>query len=67
MNKHEELIPQFRKECGFEIDEDDEDYFSDSDQSEEMRDAAVYWAIGRGMNPKDARAFARSVIYGVEE
>jgi hypothetical protein len=63
MNKHEELIELFKKECGYEIDEDD---FSD-DQFEEMRSAAVYWAIGKGLSPKDARAFARSVIYGVEE
>ena len=63
MNKHEELIPQFRKECGFEIDEDD---FSD-DQFEDMWVAAKYWAIGRGLSPKDARAFAQSVLYGVEK
>ena len=63
MNKHKDLIPLFKTQCGYEIDEDD---LSD-DQFEEMRSAAVYWAIGRGLSPKDARSFARSVIYGVEE
>jgi hypothetical protein len=63
MNKHEELIPLFKTQCGYEIDEDD---FSD-DQFEEMRSAAVYWAIGKGLSPKDAREFARTVVYGVEE
>ena len=63
MNKHKELIPLFKTQCGYEIDEDD---FSD-DQFEEMRSAAVYWAIGKGLSPKDAREFARTVVYGVEE
>jgi hypothetical protein len=63
MNKHEDLIPLFKTQCGYEIDEDD---FSD-DQFEEMRSAAVYWAIGKGLSPKDAREFARTVVYGVEE
>ena len=63
MNKHEKLILLFKTECSYEIDEDD---FSD-DQSEDMRSAAVYWAIGKGLSPKDAREFARTVVYGVEE
>jgi hypothetical protein len=63
VNKHKELIPLFKTQCGYEIDEDD---FSD-DQAEDMRSAAVYWAIGKGLSPKDAREFARTVVYGVEE
>ena len=58
-----QLISLFKSQCGFEIDEFD---LSD-DEAEEARSAAVYWAIGRGMAAKDAREFARSVIYGCGE
>lgn len=73
MNKHEELIELFKKACDFgtQWQHFEWPFHTDFEDDQEIWKAAFWWAIGKGLNHEDARAFARDVsivvIFGEEE